>query len=234
MAATKPRPVADAAAALASSLATARELIPQPDATLPAMISAGGTPDSNPPWNPRAAAAVLDAHAGVRALEQGLRLAVTGRTLLRGGSDGNTDHAIGSIVRLAEAVHRPHDGTCKRKSRCDECRIAGLLSRWTSAALALPAIDEIARWQPIRASPRPACPDCGTRPCPAHAHPPACPYCDTFSLRAAPDRTPPLVACFNPQCEDENEEPPVAHLELSRLNAEPLLVWGDGRIQCAA
>lgn len=230
VAAVQPRPVADAAAALTESLVTARVLLPQPDAAVPAMISAGGTPDSSPPWNSAAANAVFDAHAGVRRLEDGLRRAVTGHQTHRGGSDGNTAGAIAAVVDLAEAAGA-HDAGCYRGS-CDQCRITRLLRRWNGALLRLPAIDEALRWQAIRPGPRLACDDCTARPCADHARPPACPYCDTYSLRVAPDRY--LVACFNEACTDDEDRPPVARLELSRLNADTLLVWGDGRVQAAA
>jgi hypothetical protein len=226
----QPRPVAVAAAALAETLDTARVLIASPDAEVPAMISAGGTPESSPPWNAAAANAVFDAHAGVRHLEDGLRRRVTGSLQDRGGSDGNTAEAIRSISRLAEAAGA-HDEDCHRGS-CDQCRISRLLRRWNVALLRLPAIDDVLRWRAIRPGPRAGCVDCSARPCTDHGRPPACPYCTTYSLRVAADRY--LVACFNEECEDDEGQPPVARLELSRLNADTLLVWGDGRVQAAA
>jgi hypothetical protein len=231
VAGAQPRRVAEAAAALAENLDTARDLIPHRDTVVPAMISARGTPESRAPWNTPAANAVLDAHAGVRHLENGLRLAVTGSVTVRGGSDGNTREAIAAVVSLAEAAG-VHDEDCYRGS-CDQCRIVRLLRRWNGPLLRLAAIDVALRWQAIRPGPRAACPDCfSARPCADHARPPACPYCGTYSLRVAPDRY--LVACFNEMCEDDEGQIPVARLELSRLNADTLLVWGDGRIQPAA
>jgi len=229
-----PRRIADAAAALTASLTAAQLLIGEPDQQTPAMISAGGTPDSRPPWNPQAANAILDAWAGIRALEAGLRRRVTGTWLPRGGSDANTGAALDAIVGLAEAVdpHEPRDPADRGPCPCPQCRILRLLGRWETAAQALPAIDGVIRWQPVRAGPRPSCPTCAGRPCADHARPAACPYCSTFSLRAAPDRY--LVACFNADCADEEGRPPLARLDVSRVTGEPMLVWSDGRVQYAA
>jgi len=91
----------EACADLTAWLPHAAALITQPDTD----GHPGHTkPGSNPPWNSAVANALLDTHAGVRELEQNLRYAVTGRIMVRGGSDTNTIRAIEAVGRLAEAV----------------------------------------------------------------------------------------------------------------------------------
>ena len=201
--------VAAAAEALADGLALASPLITEHDVQ-PGPRTRRRAPVANPPWNPAVAAAVLDAHAGLRQLERDLRERVTGEPgAPRGGSDANTLASLAAIVNLAEAIDRD-----------DADDIARLLMRWAGAAQRLAAIDQRARWLPIRRAE-------GTRP-------PRCPYCKTYSLRVA-ERSG-VVMCFYPGrdgngCIDRDGRQPYARLDLSRLDASPVLLWADGVVQ---
>jgi len=120
----------EACADLAGWLPAAAALLAEPDA---GDTTAGGGPAtaSRPPWNSEVAAALYDAHEGVRRLEASLRLAVTGRAgRRRGGSDGNTLAALDAIGSLGEAVGTGAASVAAR-----------LLGRWTTAWEQLPAVD---------------------------------------------------------------------------------------------
>lgn len=201
--------VAAAAEALADGLAAAAPLITRPDIA-PGPWTSSAPSASSPPWNAAVAAAVLDAHAGLRQIERDLRTRVTGQPgEPRGGSDQNTARALASIVNLTEAI-----------SARDADQIARLLMRWASATQRLMAIDTLAKWLPIRRQ--------------RGARPPRCPYCKTYSLRIA-ERSG-VVMCFYPGadgngCTDRDGRQPYATLELSKLNGDPVLLWADGVVQ---
>lgn len=110
-------------------LPTAQALIGEPDTDGTRTHTA---PTSRPPWNGAVAAAVLDAHEGVRRLEASLRKAVTGRPgPRRGGSDANTQAAIVAIGQLAYAVDE------------DGQRVATVyVARLVTPMRQLPAVDE--------------------------------------------------------------------------------------------
>jgi hypothetical protein len=194
-------PVAAAADELGRGLAAAARLISRPDVT--ATSSRAATPaGSAPPWNTAAAAAVLDAHEGIRRAEASLRRQVTGHPGdRRGGSTVNTYRALDAVVRLAEAI--PDE---------DRVRIARILRRWDAATRRLTAVDQLARWIPIRAQ--------------AGGRPPACPYCRTFSLRVA-ERSG-VIVCFYPGCADADGERPYGRLDMSRITGDPVIAWNDG------
>jgi len=199
--------VAAAAAELARLTDEAELLITEPDQVLAAM--AGGTAaESKPPWNAAAADVVLAVHEGIRRLEFALLCEITpGRqpASRRGGSDGNTYSAIESVVRLCAAVSR---------NRADE--VARLLDRWTAAAKRLPALDELARWTPLRRD--------------NNNLPPDCRFCRRYSLRVA--ETSGVVACFTPGCRDSQGNSPVGRLGYQKVPPHrPCLMWNDGSMQ---
>lgn len=106
-----------------------------------------GQPGSRPPWNGAAAAAVMDAHEGIRRLEATLRQAVAGHPgPKRGGSDANTMAALKAIEALGHGV-----------TMADAAEAARFLDRWSRAIRELPAVDEAERAQKITAP----CPYCG-------------------------------------------------------------------------
>src|SRR5437016_7647906 len=121
--------LAASCADIAAWLPVARALTGQPDNDGTTAI---GHPASCPPWNPAAAAAVMDAHEGLRRLEASLRLAVTGHPgPRRGGSDASTAAAIAAVEALGQAVTTPAMAAAAR-----------ILDRWTRQIQELPAIDQ--------------------------------------------------------------------------------------------
>jgi hypothetical protein len=146
---------------------------------------------------------LLTTHEGVRRLEASLRLAVTGAPgRRRGGSDGNTNGALGQIAKLATQLD-------DRRAR----RAARFLAWMIGGAQAVDGIDEARRWRhvPKSASDR---------------LPPQCPYCDSCNLVADVEAL--LVACAYPGCEDRNGDPPVAAMGYDEAGT-PVLTWADGR-----
>lgn len=200
-------PVADAATELARVLIMARQLTAEHDVSArPAGVMAS-TARSAPPWNPAAAEITLDAHAGIRQRERELRREVTGQPMsyVRGGTDANTIKALVAIIALCSSAT---PGTVR-----ETCR---QFAAWTAAAQRLPAIDEVTRWTPIRRH--------------GSSDVVLCPYCQTPSLRAAVIAG--LVACFNPGCQgDSDGRQPLARLDYSKINGDPVLAWRDGLVQ---
>ena len=92
--------LAGACATLAALLPEAAALIAEPDAD---GTTGGGQPSSRPPWNQAAAAAAMDAHAGVRHIELAMRIEAGLPARRRGGSDANTIAAIAAIEALSSA-----------------------------------------------------------------------------------------------------------------------------------
>jgi len=124
-------------------LPVAAELTAQPDTT-PAAGS-HTKPGSRPPWTAGPAHAVTDIHAGSRAIENQLRHDITGNTINRGGSDGNTIAALQAIPALAQAAE-PGSITWAARE----------LARMLTAILQPPAVDLEERPQRIPAP----CPYC--------------------------------------------------------------------------
>lgn len=138
--------LAASCAALARWLPVAAALIADEDED---GTTGSGQPGSAPPWNAAVAAALLDAHEGIRRLEASLRREVTGRTgPRRGGSDANTMAALKAIGNLGRAVD-------------EDSAYAGarFLARWTRPIHELPAVDEAEPWRRVPA----ACPYCEFR-----------------------------------------------------------------------
>lgn len=184
-----------------------------------------GQMESRPPWNAVNANALLEAHQLVRRLEASLRIVVLGHAgHARGGSDANTLEAIRAISRMATAASVIHTGEPVTRREPDGRKLtaaelaARILDRMTRLIGQLPAVDEVPRWDKIRAGP--------------DGLPPRCPNCGTFSLRVAVQSG--IVACFMPNCVDlDGNRPPQARLDMSKLNGEPVLAWADGTVQAA-
>lgn len=185
-------------------------LLDKLEALLPEQVtdpSSGGTrrkvAGSPAPWNGAVAAVLLDIHEGARRLEAALRQAVTGRLgERRGASDANTRAALRSIVRLAEGLGEDAASYAART-----------VARWVRAAQQLRDIDQADRWDPLPRQPG--------------MLPPACDYCQTYSLRW--NRRSGEVRCCNPDCRDEDGRRPVARMEIGRYSGQAALVWRDGR-----
>lgn len=143
-----------AARALRGAIAAGEALIAHPDETGQQFIT-GSAAETQIPWNAGAAWAVLDPHAGVRALENQMRAELGLAPVRRGGSDRNTWEAIESMVTLAGALAGESQAFYARQ-----------LDKWAQMALALPSVDRLPQWQalPMRS-------------------PPDCPYCHTPNLR---------------------------------------------------
>jgi hypothetical protein len=162
-------------------------------------------PSSRPPWNSAVADALLDAWQGVRELELEIRTEISGRRTARphGPTDVGTRNALKSLTAMEPAMStdRAKDATAA-------------LSRWANVIRRLPAVDDLPHWMRIRPGP--------------DGLPPRCPYCQTFSLRVALESG--VVACWLPGCSDSDGNPPRARLDISRINAEPVLAWSDGSV----
>ncbi|MEV0616157.1 hypothetical protein AB0I81_22780 [Nonomuraea sp. NPDC050404] len=154
------------------------------------------------PWHPEAGPLLMTIHAGVRELEIDLRHHVSGRLGEdRGGSDGNTAAALDAIVRLVHGVDDDMARDARRR-----------LDRWIEQGRQIRDIGESEKWIPIRVS---------------KGLPPACLYCNTYSLRVAQQSG--RVRCVNPKCTDEKGNRPHANIDKNRLDGSAMLVWEDGR-----
>jgi hypothetical protein len=155
------------------------------------------------PWHAEAAAALVVIHEEARRLEASLRREVTGNLgRRRGGSTGNTRDALAAIVKLTEAV-------CD-----DEVKTAArIVARWVTSARQIRDIDQTDRWEPLPRLPG--------------MLPPACDWCDTYSLRM--NRRTGEVRCTNSRCKDEEGRRPVARILTGTYSGQASLVWQDGR-----
>lgn len=159
-------------------------------------------PSSGEPWNPEAAGVYWRIHAGARDLENELRHARAFGPLSppRGGTRANTIEALRAIGLLA--VGLPEE-TLRRA--------ADRVERWANAARRCRDLDELDRWVPVPQVPG--------------SLPPACPYCESFSLRMSLGRS--EVRCFKPGCLDMDGHQPVARMEPGRLTGSGILVFRD-------
>lgn len=165
------------------------------------------TPFSRPPWNQAVASALFDAHAMIRDIAAEMRdeidrkSAQRDRLLARRWSQraGNTGAVLAIIVASENAVDRPMQRRAQRE-----------LGKMALRIRQLPAVDEALRWERLRTAP--------------DEMPPACPYCECYSLKVAIVAG--LVACMNPACTDDDDERPTARLDISRLDGSAILVWG--------
>jgi len=203
--------LAQACEELGSWLAIAETLTALPD------IEPGGRragkPGSRPPGNQAALGVIMDAHAGVRALEAEFRFEVTGTRRPRGGSGANTEVALSALPDLADAVPVQHEAG--RPCRCAHCEALRQVGRWALAVRQLPAVDDAPRWVKLRAGP--------------DGLPPRCPFCETFSLRLAVESG--EIWCWFPGCEDGDGNQPKARVEISRIGGIPVLAWSSGLVQ---
>jgi hypothetical protein len=156
------------------------------------------------PGNVAAIDALLAAHFGIRELEAGWRVMVSGTARPRGGSRGNTTAALSAISAMESAVSRDAVKDALR-------RIGG----WTTRIRQLRSVDESPRWIRLRDGP--------------DGMPPRCPYCSCFSLVLAEGRG--VVACFTTDCADLDGNPPLGRLDISRLDGSAVLAWRDGLVQ---
>lgn len=199
-----PVTAADAADALMRGLAAAEILLGRPDQDGSMSSVMTLKPHSAEPWNSAAGVVVMTAHQGLRDLENEVQemagLPVRGR----GGSVANTYAALNAIVILAENIS-PH---ARRE-------VTRKLFGWAGGAERLPAVDERARWLPIRAG----------------DDAPACPSCGTYSLRLSERSL--IIACFYPACprpdDDDGGLRILGRLAWSAVTAEPVLIWADDR-----
>jgi hypothetical protein len=195
--------LADAIDAVRLRLNDVAALLPEPQGQ-PRLGTIGRhTPGGSEPWQGAAAAVYWTIHFGVRRLEEHVRTDIGLEPATRGGSATNTREALTAIANAAAAMSPTMLATCRRRAQ-----------RWANAIDQLPDIDQADMWVPVPRNP-------GNLP-------PACPYCHLFTLRMAVRRG--LIRCFNPACRDNNDNPPVARMEQSRLNADGLLVFGDGTV----
>lgn len=159
-------------------------------------------PSSGEPWNAEAAGVYWRIHAGARDLENDLRHTRAFGPLLpaRGGTRENTIQALRAIGLLA--VGLPADPLRRAADRVE---------RWANSARRVRDLDELDKWVPVPQVPG--------------ALPPACPYCDSFSLRMSLGRS--EVRCFRPGCRDMDGHQPVARMEQGSLTGSGILVFRD-------
>jgi hypothetical protein len=189
-----------AIADIQSGLTQVAALLPEPQGRPRTGTIGRHSPEGSEPWQGAAAAVYWSIHFGVRRLEDTLRATLGLDPANRGGSTANTDHALIAIINCAPSLNT-HD---LRDARTQ-------VERWATAITQLPDIDLADVWVPVPRQPG--------------ALPPACPYCENFTLRMTVRRE--LVRCFNPACRDHDGRPPVARMERGRLTGDGMLVFGD-------
>lgn len=190
---------------LAHWIAVAETLLAQADCVPAESVLA--TPFSRPPWNQAVASALFDAHAMIRDIAAEMRDEIDRKSASRdrlterrwSQRSGNTGAVLAVIAASESAVDRPMQRRAQRE-----------LGKVALRIRQLPAVDEALRWERLRTA--------------TDEMPPACPYCECYSLKVAIVAG--LVACFNPSCEDDDGERPTARLDISRLDGTPVLAWG--------
>jgi hypothetical protein len=192
--------VTAAVAEILTGLTQVAALLPEPQGRPRTGTIGRHAPEGSEPWQGAAAAVYWGIHFGVRRLEDTLRAALGLAPTNRGGSTANTDHALTAIVNACPTI----DPKLLRDVRQQ-------VERWANAITQLPDIDLADMWVPVPRQPG--------------ALPPACPYCENFTLRMTVRRE--LVRCFNPACRDHDGRSPVARMERGRLTGDGMLVFGD-------
>jgi hypothetical protein len=157
-------------------------------------------PGSSEPWQAEAASVYWVIHAGIRGLANDMRAERGMNRIIWRGHDDATDRVLIQIWNYAPAV-----------SPDTVARVATRLEQWADMARGIPDIDEVERWVPV--------------PRVTGARPPACPYCQTFSLRMARRRG--EVRCFFPGCTDGTGRATRARMEPGAASGEGILVFGD-------
>lgn len=165
-------PVADAAQVLRGAMAAGKTLMPYRDQRGTGMIT-GGETESQPPWNAGAAMAHLIPHAGLRELENEIRVMLGLAEITRGGSDEATAACLTAVVNLAPGL-----------AGDQQAYVAAKLERWCALAFALPAVHALPQWLVI--------------PMPDGSMPPDCPHCGFASLRV--NEALGVVVCIYPNC----------------------------------
>lgn len=210
---SRPRRTADPSeqdyAHLIKALADAEDLLPVLAALLPEPSGTGpqtGTigrhaPESSEPWHGEAADAYWRIYFGARKLADDLRRLAG--VPVRAWGYGETTRALGMIASLAASV--PEQDLADARQRVES---------WVNGARRIRDIDEGETWAPL--------------PRPPGFPPPACPYCQTLSLRMAKGRE--EVRCFYPGCTDFDGDPTKARMELGQFSDSGQLVFGDGTV----
>jgi hypothetical protein len=196
--------VAEACAALTAALPRAQALTTRPDTT-------GATPArarlaSRPPWNAAAANALYDALEGARRTEAAWRCDATRRSVAATGT------VLASIVRLSYGLDPcpPPEYDVKGRRlpcRCQRCTAIRSLTRWATAILQLPAVDEEERPQRVNSP---------------------CPYCQRAMLRVYPRSG--RVTCLSGDCADGDGRHPVGHADRNRVTGDAIIAWNDGLV----
>lgn len=189
-----------AVADIQSGLTQVAALLPEPQGRPRTGTIGRHSPEGSEPWQGAAAAVYWGIHFGVRRLEDDLRAHHNLPPGNRGGSNSNTDYAFVAIINYAPTLPT---GLLRD--------VRAQVERWATAITQLPDIDLADVWVPVPRQPG--------------ALPPACPYCENFTLRMTVRRE--LVRCFNPACRDHDGRPPVARMERGRLTGDGMLVFGD-------
>lgn len=149
------------------------------------------------PWHGAAAGLVMDYHAEVRRLEVNLRAEVSGvRGTRRGGSDRNTQLALGSIVNLCEAI--------------DDQMVSGVLGyfdRWLKRTEAV--------FNPERGLHR--------LPREPGEEEMRCPWCEYQTMRWQPATG--IIICVNPECRTSEGIRPRWRADYELVDDETKFVW---------
>lgn len=177
-------------------------LLPEPHGKPRSGTIGRHAPESAEPWRGEAAAVYWNIHFGARNLEEACRsdvgLPPPGHR--RGGSEQNTDEALKRIGDYAPTLSPKFLAAARAR-----------VERWARSIDELSDIDQADVWVPVPRQPG--------------ALPPACPYCDLFTLRMTVRRE--IVRCFNPACRDNDGRPPLARMERGRLTGDGMLVFHD-------
>lgn len=179
-----------------------RRLMPEQAGQGPATGTIGRhAPESSEPWNAEAAHAYWGIWFGIRKLADVLRKEA-GFPSRSWGSD--TAAAAEAVAGLAVSV-RP-EVLAQAAQRAES---------WVAQATRIRDIDTGDVWEPVPRVPGSA--------------PPACPYCDTLSLRMSKARE--EVRCFFPGCCDLDGHPTRAKMMRSVMHPDRgQLVFGDGTV----
>lgn len=191
-----------ACADVRKSLADVAALLPEPQGKPKSGTIGRHPPEPSEPWQGEAAACYWTIHFGTRRLEDALRdqIGLGPHLPPRGGSALNTTHALGAIEDTGPTLPAEALRTAVRK-----------VERWAAMIDQLSDIDQADVWTPVPRQPG--------------AMPPACPYCDLFTLRMTVRRE--IVRCFNPPCRDNEGRPPVARMDRNKVTGDGVLVFAD-------
>ena len=187
------------------ALADVAALLPEPQGRPRSGTIGRHAPEGSEPWQGEAAAVYWTIHFGARNLEDACRYAIGLKPLTprRGGSADNTDEALKTIGNYGPTLPADMLGEVRRR-----------VESWATSIDQLSDIDLADVWVPVPRQPG--------------ALPPACPYCQLFTLRMTVRRE--IVRCFNPPCRDTAGVPPVARMERGKLTGDGMLVFNDSTV----